>query len=265
MAFVCLMAVREDRRRQLLPLVCVPVLGFGLVLTLDRNLVVSSAVSLGVLALLLRSRQMSRLAANLVVLAGALVGILCVLTMLGAESRFVAYYSALSGRMSSAASGRILSQQENLVPRWREIQFAWAQLVQNPIFGIGLETSYRPVFYPGDPLTNYIHNTYLWIWLKTGLAGLVAFLWFSIAFLARGFRHWREVKDGVLRAAALGFALAYLGMMLSSLVAPLLVSSWSVAVFGVVLGINESLFALAEESRGLREGSRSYDKRSSSC
>jgi O-antigen ligase len=264
MAFVCLMAVPEDRRRRLLPLVCVPVLGFGLVLTLDRNLIVSSAVSLGVLALLLRSRQMSRLAANLVVLAGALVGILCVLTMLGAEPRFVAYFSALSGRMSNALSGSILSQQENLVPRWREIQFAWAQLVQNPIFGIGLETSYRPVFYWGDTLTSYIHNSYLWIWLKTGLGGLMAFLWFSIAFLARGFRHWRGVEDGLLRAAALGFTLAYLAMMISSLVAPFLTQNWSLAVFGVMLGTNESLFALSEESRGAREGSSSHDKRSSS-
>jgi len=183
--------------------------------------------------------------------------------MLGAESRVLDYVTALSGRMSDALSGKILSRQENLVPRWREIEFAWEQLKDSPVLGIGLETSYRPAFFAGDTLTSYIHNSYLSIWLKTGLAGLVAFLWFSIAFLARGFRRWRGVKDDLLRAAALGLTLAYLGMMISSLVAPHMSQDWSLVIFGVALGVNESVFALSEESRSLTEGSSRHEKRSS--
>jgi len=48
--------------------------------------------------------------------------------------------------------------------------------------------------------------------------------------------------------------------MISSLVAPLLTQDWSLAVFGVTLGTNESLFALSQESGSLREGSPDHDK-----
>lgn len=143
-------------------------------------------------------------------------------------------------------SSTILSPEETLAWRWKEIQYAWMQIVQNPIFGIGLKTPYRPAFYKGDQLTTYIHNAYLWIWLKTGLLGLVAFLWLSVRFLVRGFQHWRDSEDHFLRAVTLGFTLAYLALTISDLVAPSFVQGWSLAICAAIMGVNEVAFAQSE-------------------
>jgi cell division protein FtsW (lipid II flippase) len=88
-----------------------------------------------------------------------------------------------------------------------------------------------------------IHNAYLSIWLKTGLLGLLSFLCLSFRFLVRGLRHWRDAQDGFLRAVTLGFALAYLAMMISNLVTSSFVNHWNLAIYGVILGINEVVFA----------------------
>lgn len=151
-------------------------------------------------------------------------------------------------------SATILTSEETLVSRWDEIRYAWAHIVEHPIFGIGLYRRYRPPFYVGDTLTRHVHNSYVSIWLKTGLLGLVPFLWLSVHFLQRGFRYWRDVRDRFLRAVTLGHTLAYLGMMISNLVGPTFVSNWSLAVFGVILGINEVILREIEPQQIAREG-----------
>jgi O-antigen ligase len=124
----------------------------------------------------------------------------------------------------------------------KEIQFALPQLINNPILGLGFETPYRPAFYNGDPLISYIHVAYLYLWLKTGFLGLVAFVWFSILALLRGLRYWRMPKDNFLKAVALGTTLAFMSMMFSNLVAPSFTQQWSLAIFSLLLGVNEVIF-----------------------
>jgi len=247
---ICDMTLRKHHRYQLLRPLLVLVLGFGLFLTVSRNLLVSGAVSFAALVLVLRRFHWSRLAENLGLVACIAVGLTGLLVLSARESLVLEYSTAYVGRLTSVFSGTVLTSRETLVPRWAEIRYAWEHIVQNPVFGIGLETSYRPPFFQGDPLTSYIHNVYVWIWLKTGLLGLIPFLWLCACFLRRGFRHWRDSPDGFFRAATLGLTVAYLGTMVSNLVAPSFVQNWSLAIFGVILGINESI----------RMGSEAIDK-----
>ncbi|MCK4815830.1 hypothetical protein KA005_08670, partial [bacterium] len=107
---------------------------------------------------------------------------------------------------------------------------------------------YRPSFSPYEHpyLRLYIHNTYLSLWLKTGLVGLVSFLWFSLVFIRRGFRQWRHVQNGFLRSIMLGFTVGYVGMMLSNLVSPSMLEDMSLVIFGLVLGFNETVLLHTE-------------------
>lgn len=236
---ICDMTLRRHHQYRLLHPLLVLVLGVSFLVGITRNALISGAISLAVLISTLRQSQLSRLAGSLLLIACIAVGIAAALGISGKESLVLEYSAEYLGRLTGMFSSTILSSEETLVPRWREIQYAWPHIVQNPIFGIGVETPYRPPFFEGDPLTAYIHNAYVWIWLKTGLLGLVPFLWLSVRFLRRGFRYWRDVQDDFLRALSLGLTLTYLSTMISNLVAPLFVEDWSLAIFGVMLGINE--------------------------
>jgi O-antigen ligase len=238
---ICDMALRKHPPYPLLRALRVLVLGIGLLITLGRNILASGAISCVVLIFILRKAQRSRLVLNVLLVAFITLGFVGMLAISGRGALILEYSAAYLGRLSRMFSAEIVAPEETLVPRWVEMQYAWAQLVKHPILGIGLHNPYRPPFYEGDPLRHYIHNAYLSIWLKTGLVGLASFLWFSVHFLWRGFQRWRDVQDDFLRAVSLGFTLAYLGMMLSNLVAPTFVEGWSLAIFGVILGINESI------------------------
>jgi hypothetical protein len=238
---ICDMAVRRHEKYRLLRALQAIVLGAGLLATLTRHPLVSAIMSLAILVFILRRFELSRLARNLLLTAVIALVIIGALAISGRESLILEYSTVYIGRLQSMFSARILTPDENLVPRWMEIRYAWPHIVENPIFGIGLGSPYRPRLYEGEVIAYYIHNAYLWIWLAAGLFGLIPFLWLSVRFLRRGLRYWRNVQDHFLRSVTLGFTLAYLGMMISNLVAPSFLQDWGMAVFGVILGINESI------------------------
>jgi len=57
-----------------------------------------------------------------------------------------------------------------------------------------------------------VHNKYLLVWTETGLIGLLAFLWFLLAHLRRGWLVWMR-RDHLLSPLALGFTAAIMGQM----------------------------------------------------
>jgi hypothetical protein len=254
MVFLCSLAIRVDDHRQYLRLVLISVLGTALLLTLGRHILFSTAISLGVLAILLRKRQLSRLVVNAVFITAIASGIFAAVQILGIGPNILQYFSLYVGRFTHLFTTSVLSPDETLAWRWNEILYAWPKLLKNPIFGIGFYTSYRPPFYVGDQLLGYIHNAYVWLWLKTGVLGLFAFLWLSFRFMSRGFRYWRSIPDGFLRATILGLTLMYLAMAISNLVAPSLVQGLSSAVFGVILGINEVIYSFQTSDKTSMKG-----------
>ncbi|MEW5961182.1 MAG: O-antigen ligase family protein [Chloroflexota bacterium] len=57
-----------------------------------------------------------------------------------------------------------------------------------------------------------VHNMYLLIWAETGLGGLLAFVFFLVVTLQRGWQCWK-LQDRFLSPLALGFAAAIMGHM----------------------------------------------------
>ncbi len=256
LTLVCDMALRKDQRSRSVHYLLILLLGLGLLTTVARNVLVSLAIALAVLVVILRKSKLSRPAATLLVVAGVALFGIAVLMLLGGGDRLLQYFSAYLERSSRMFSATIVSSQENVLIRWEEIQYAWQQITQHPILGIGFFTSYRPVFIEFEKvsLTRYLHNAYLSIWLKTGLLGLISFLWLSWRFLSRGLRHWGDSQDSFFSAMILGFTSAYLGLMISNLVAPTFVQDQSAMIFGVIMGINEVALLHSEANVKLKQG-----------
>ena len=137
--------------------------------------------------------------------------------------------------------------------RWRlmETDYGLKSIAAHPLLGIGLGRFYRPTvaddFYISGVagsigLRWYMHNAYLWVWVTTGLVGLLPFLLLYGLAIWRGLRHWRRVGDARLRATALGITLGLLGQAMTNVVAPNFVQSWSLATFAVLLAVNELIF-----------------------
>ncbi|OGV42037.1 MAG: hypothetical protein A2X46_05640 [Lentisphaerae bacterium GWF2_57_35] len=72
-----------------------------------------------------------------------------------------------------------------------ESQQVLRDLMGNPVMGLGLGGKHSPLgIYEDDVVPiNIVHNTWLYIWMKIGLPGLVFFLWAAWMFLRRVLQH----------------------------------------------------------------------------
>ena len=87
----------------------------------------------------------------------------------------------------------------------------------NPVLGVGANNfGIRMGDYVSADLVGAwiytVHNKYLLVWAETGTGGLLAFLWFLVATLRRGFQCCRSY-DRVLAPLALGLTAAICGHM----------------------------------------------------
>ena len=84
--------------------------------------------------------------------------------------------------------------------RLLESRFAWEKITENPLLGIGLGNSYRPMIFGNITYERAVHGTivhcgYLATQLKMGLPGTLVFLWMMIAFLRRAALRWKRIKN----------------------------------------------------------------------
>jgi O-antigen ligase len=99
----------------------------------------------------------------------------------------------LGTRFNSSFSTKNSSESASNIERLVEYAATFRLIRQNPVFGLGMGYELRirnPVFHV---ITRqwYVHHTYLWIWLKQGLVGLVlllVLLWQAFRLGARGAR-----------------------------------------------------------------------------
>ncbi|MBI4320711.1 MAG: O-antigen ligase family protein [Chloroflexi bacterium] len=89
-------------------------------------------------------------------------------------------------------------------------------LRHNPLLGVGFGKPFEmaiPLPWFNSPLREYVtHNSVVWIWLKTGVAGFLAFLTFIGLAVARAARIYRQVEDWQLKpmlATGLAFIIMY--------------------------------------------------------
>ncbi len=242
------LTLEDSGRWRWLAAFLVLITGASLILTLDRNLLIGAFLGVVILLWLTRKVGWGRLGLNLVLVIAMAIAALLALAATGLQAKLLAYIPVFTARFADLFGGAALSPTETLAWRLRELHYALPVLQQHPLFGIGLDTAYRPSFYYGDTLESYTENAYVGLWLETGLPGLIAFAWFSIVFLVRGFRNWRRVNDPLLKSTTLGFTLAFLALGASNVVTPFFIINWSMLVVPIMFGINELTYALGMES-----------------
>ncbi len=232
------------------------ILAVGILLSFGRNLWLTMMLMLVLLILMVSWTERLRIARWGI--AGLLAAAL-VLSLPGIS--FDRYVEAAWDRLVWGMQPETVAQDDSVQMRLTEMGYGIQSIVQSPLLGVGIGNYYRPPL-PGEGawgqegLRWFIHNAYLWVLIDMGLVGLIPFIWMFASFLARGFSYWRKIVDRKQRALVLGNSLGILGLAISNLMAPSFVQDWSLAIFAVVMGINEVVYVqnempLASHSRRL--------------
>ena len=245
---VCAALWVEDAEVETFPGLLAAILtGLGVLLTFKRHYWVGVLVALALLALLYRRKSYQHVfLTGLIGSLGLIAALIFVMNFTGSSGpRLV---SASIGRLVSLTNSQTYSSPSSSL-RWRDFEnyYALPQIAAHPFLGIGLGAKYRPLVPPKDwsqfDGRAFIHNAHIWILTKTGLLGYLPFITFLILGLFRGFRHWRSVPDGRLRALVLGITLAFVGMLIGSWVEPTLMEATWTPVIGAMLGVNELILS----------------------
>jgi O-antigen ligase len=217
--------------------------GLALILTFKRNLWIAVFIALFLLAILSWWRVRLRMLAG-ILLAISMVAIITspILNQPGSEINKLVNGSL--ERLTSLANTQSF-EDPNSSLRWRDFEYQYAipQIASHPLIGLGSGAMYRPFVvgkdYIGFDGRTYIHNGHLSIIVKSGILGYLTFFVFSLVALLRGIKFWRRIPNSQLQAILLGFTLAYLGILIGSIVSPMVVTGWWTPVIGILLGINE--------------------------
>ncbi len=99
--------------------------------------------------------------------------------------------------MSSRLSSIFDESQSSNVYHKEESKQVLADLSKSPLFGLGLGTHHTPLdLYEEDLVpTNIVHNTFLYVWMKTGLLGLVFFGTYFVVYVRRILRFRKTAAD----------------------------------------------------------------------
>lgn len=234
------------KRRQLFISIMLAALFYWLFRSYQRNYLLAILLSLGLLILLIPSSGAMRFARRVAPMLLLLVVVIFALLMVQPE-QIRTEVDAWGARLNSMVGGTG-QVDPNLEYRLVENQYALQQIEAHPIFGIGLRNNYRPLMMyetQTTGLTWFMHNAYLWIWLMMGLVGLVPFLLLCAMYVIRTFRHYRDIHDDELRAIYLGFGVAFIGTLVSNLVAPNFIQHWSLLIYPTMMAINEVIYRLS--------------------
>lgn len=154
-------------------------------------------------------------------------------------------------RMRSVADPSVFEERSQQL-RDEENAAAWRTALDNPIAGIGLNQPYSLVSsaasgtVPTTSRTRLLHNTYLKLWLETGLVGL-----FALAYLASSVR--RTLRGGRCGNRwwddrALGAAMALLAFALQAIYQTKLYHRSTLLTVGVCLAFIGPAYRRARES-----------------
>ena len=182
----------------------------GLLISQNRNMLIG--LLFGVVAASVLSVRSSRAIMATFVAASVVVAIVGLAPMIGAAP--TSTEGRLAMRVTSVANLQAVNA-TSLSDRTYENRLAWRALKTSPVFGIGWGTSYGAT-YQGTT-RNWIHNGYLWLWLRLGIVPAVAFIVALLAAVRIGVL-WQRHGESETSWLGSGIIAALLAMMVSALV-----------------------------------------------
>jgi len=222
----------------------------ALLLGYSRNYFVALAAGVTVIVLLRTERWKSRLRHAALMLAVGLVAFL--ILSLALRKMAPDYWSAFEDRIISSFTPAESDAVWQFGSRLYEIEMATEHIRQHPILGLGAGMSYRDILpfeyqqadiseNPDDAM-HYMHDIYLYIWMKYGLIGAVAGGWVVLHFLKRAWLLTRsDRREAVL---FVGIVASFLALAASNLVSPSFVDS---AAAPTVVGVMAALVELGHQ------------------
>jgi O-antigen ligase len=236
------------RRWRNLVILGIAVLAMGLILTFTRVYwaMVFAAI---VLLILLTRRELSVYPRATFLTACAAMTVVLILQASVLNSSVIK--EAVLNRTMSILRVPENFQHDTLFMRYLESRYAWEKVKENPLLGLGLGKSYRPLIFRGANYENtvggtYLHNGFLATQMKMGIAGTLTFFWLMGAFFFRVLKRWRRIRDPLYKAVVLGIAVSIAGMLLHNLMAsPFLTVFWA-SVAAVGIGVVEKIFQLED-------------------
>jgi O-antigen ligase len=140
--------------------------------------------------------------------------------------------TAYGSRVVEGLSSTAISSDASVQYRVLENLYLWQAIDTSPLLGHGFGYAYKPAYGQAGSFTAtsgqwYAHNFYLWLIVKGGIVGLLAFLYWAmtpLAALARG------------STAAIALGLGGVGLIAVSFVAPIPLSANGCLALGGALG-----------------------------
>ena len=235
--------LRARKWLSLIPLLLLPV---AIALTFNRTWWAGTLVSLIILLFISPASQRKKL-----------IIFMCVLVMiLSLSVYFLNAYIPRTGNIVEALYLRAASFfavariESGGGDEWRlrENEAAMIRIKEHPLLGVGPGGKLRHEWWLGDGFTRFMHNSYLFILADLGILGFLPFLWFSVAYLVRGFVFGLTLQDPVLKGWVLGLTLGYIALLIAGAAGAELVGWHTTPVIGVMLGVNEVAIKLGQQS-----------------
>jgi len=229
-------------------------IGLALVLTVGRGMWVASALGLGATIWLRSGRATSALSR---VWRSVLLTVALLALLVGAMLAFQ--------RVTGAAiSAHAVERSRTFVDYTRDVQavgrilnysVALEVIAQHPILGSGqgktlTSYSFDPDLGRYQTWTSWtLDSLYLTLWLKMGLAGLLAFSWLGLQVLRLALRTFRSAVTRETRAFAAGAVAVMVAMLVLGLSDASMINGRFALVFAVLFGLVASLSAVTEDER----------------
>ncbi len=234
------------RRKRGLMLGALTLLLLALFLGYSRSYFLALAAGITMIVLLKSKHWKSRLRHAALVLAVVSVGFL----ILGLAIQKISpeYWSAFEDRIISSFTPAESDALWEFGSRLYEIEMATEHIRQHPILGLGAGMPYRDVLpfeyrqaeiseNPDDAM-HYMHDIYLYFWMKYGFIGVLAGGWIVLLFLKRAWLLTRS--DGREAILFTGIVASFLALAASNLVSPSFVDSAAApTLVGVMAGLVE--------------------------
>lgn len=244
--FVCLIAqILFDKKssRFMINLIQLGIVGLAVLLTFNRSFWVAIILAALLVGLLVSIREKVKFV-NIVFWTALIGGLFLtpILTINGDVGEKL--LNGITVRMSTMFNPNT-TQEESLLYRYIENEYAYAQIASNPLIGLGLGASYRPfdsrIRSSG---TYYIHNGHFWVMLKTGLIGYSFFMWTLLLFIKRSIQNWKRIPDISQKGFVLSFGVTIFGMLFISIFNPIFRDWYWAPITGVMLGVGEVIIRM---------------------
>lgn len=225
------------------------ILGLAVLLTFNRSFWVATALAMFLVIVLISIREKAKFL-RIALFVSFFGAILVVPVSFILRDQVAGLINSATGRLVTIFNPDILNESSI---KFREVEniYAIPQIASHPLIGMGLGAVYRPIdsridfgYNPSWNIRTYIHNGHLWLLLKTGLIGYISLMWLFYRFISRGFLNWRQISDPLYKSIMLSFFATIIGVLIATIVNPILNSTYWTPLIGIMMGMNEVILKI---------------------